>query len=71
MNTTALTARRDALLKQARAKVPGTRITPEAPADNAEALREEIAALCEFIDRPTPGLHTDVYDEDADGPVID
>lgn len=40
-----LAAQRDALLRQARAKVPATRVTP--------------------------GLHTDVYDEDADGPVID
>lgn len=66
-----LRAQRDALLAQARAKTPGVHITADAPADDADALRAEITALREFIDRPTPGLHTDTYDEDADGPVID
>lgn len=69
--TTALAAQRDDLLAQARAKTPGVRITAEAPADDPDALRAEITALREFIDRPTPGLHTDTYDEDADGPNVD
>jgi hypothetical protein len=70
---TDLAAERDNLLVQARAKTPGIRITAEAPADDADALRAEITALREFINRPTPGLHTDTYDEatDPDGPSDD
>lgn len=66
-----LAAQRDDLLAQARAKTPGVRITAEASADDADALRAEITALREFVDRPTPGLHTDTYDEDADGENVD
>ena len=72
MTTTAvLAAQRDNLLAQARAKTPGGRVGCDAHADDADALRAEITALREFIDRPTPGLHTDTYDEDADGPNVD
>ncbi|MFE6000233.1 hypothetical protein ACFQ6C_25790 [Streptomyces sp. NPDC056454] len=70
-----LTAQRDTLLTQARAKVPSIQITGNPltgdPAADTIALRTEIAELGEFIDRPTPGLHTDTYDEDADGPNVD
>lgn len=69
--TATLAAQRDDLLAQARAKTPGVHITADAPADDADALRAEITALREFINRPTPGLHTDTYDEDADGPSDD
>jgi hypothetical protein len=58
--------RRAELLSSARARVPGVRITENSlsgdEATDRASLVIEIDELREFVERQTPGLHTDTED---------